>query len=118
MLLYADFLPSSEELLDLPLDALIKRTEEEAVTDRENDKDTRENIEVNEISILRNSFIDLDVVCVDDGGNDLRLPPVRVSLKTQKVKESGNGSKDTPGLGVRVAGVGKKMFGWIRSGKK
>lgn len=113
MLLYADFLPSSEELLDLPLDALIRRTEEEAVMDIENDQDSRTiNTEVNNSSILRNSFIDLEVVCVDDGGNDLRLPSVRVFLQIEK--ESGGSRKNVPGIGGRVAGAGKKMLSWMR----
>ena len=146
-LLYADFLPGSEELLDLPFDVLIKRMDEAAEVDRkELGSDPRDvnisadgkDFKISSIlsSTVANCFLDLEVVCVDEHGQDLRLPSVRVYLKsipnqneTQKQKEKhtqkSNGSKkhksnsnssgkNNRKVGSAVATAGKKMLNWLR----
>ena len=139
-LLYADFLPSSEELLDLPLDVLIKRMDLVDVEGREElgpdpretslgIKDEESNISSILSSTLTNCFLDLEVVCVDDQGQDLRLPPVRVYLKSQsnqnekqkqKLKskqnqKSSNNEKKKNSVRAAVAMARKKMFGWLKT---
>ena len=150
-LLYADFLPGSEELLDLPLDVLIKRMDETAALDREelgsDPRDTTVGIngkdfEISSIlsSTVANCFLDLEVVCVDDNGQDLRLPSVRVYLKSlpnqnekqkqkqqeqqkqkqkqrlneKKKHDSKNSNKNNRKVGSAVAMAGKKMLNWLK----
>ena len=102
-LLYADFLPGSDELLDLPLDTLIKRMEASGKADRSlESEDPRSvpgdsDLDTTLFNSETHSFIDLEVVCVDGDGSDLQLPPVRVYLKPrssrQKKESSSRGRK-------------------------
>lgn len=93
VLLYADFLPGSEEILDLPLDALMRRMEENEVADRELESEDPRSSGADlepSLSLLISdaySFIDLEVVCVDGTGSDLKLPSVRVHFKPQQKKD-------------------------------
>ena len=93
VLLYADFLPGSEEILDLPLDALMKRMEENELAEREAESEDPRSMGGDlepGLSLLTTdaySFIDLEVVCVDGMGSDLKLPSVRVYFKPQQKRD-------------------------------
>jgi hypothetical protein len=127
-LLYADFLPGSDELLDLPLDALIKRMEAAGMADREAESDDPRSMSGDSgpnptvFNSETNSFVDLEVVCVDSGGSDLQLPSVRVHLNPKKQKRvarssvAGTGKKERrEQIGAAFTSVRKRLFGW---GKK
>ena len=124
-LLYADFLPGSEDLLDLPLDALIAKMNAAADESEDFGSDSRDTSKGESASLVlssteANSFLDLEVVCVDSQGQDLRLPSVRVHMKPKKHKKgsgSKSGSKNSKRgrkVGAAVAQAGKRMLSWIK----
>jgi Ubiquitin fold domain len=127
-LLYADFLPGSDELLDMPLDALIQRMEAAGMADREAESDDPRSMNGDSgpnptvFTSDTNFFVDLEVVCVDSGGSDLQLPSVRVYLNPTKQKRVTSSSAGGAGkkerrekIGAAFTSVRKRLFGW---GKK
>ena len=100
-LLYADFLPGSDELLDLPLNTLIKRMEAAGKADRSlESEDPRSSPGETDFSATlfnseTHSFVDLEVVCVDGDGSDLQLPPVRVYLKPRSSRQKKDSSSSS-----------------------
>ena len=127
-LLYADFLPGSDELLDMPLDALIKRMEAAGLADREAESDDPRSMSGDSgpnptvFASEINSFVDLEVVCVDSNGSDMQLPSVRVYLNPKKQKRVASASVGGAGknerrekIGAAFTSVRKRLFGW---GKK
>ena len=126
-LLYADFLPGSDELLDLPLDALIRRMEVTGRSDREAESDDPRTMGEDSgpyptvLTTEANSFVDLEVVCVDSNGSDLQLPSVRVYVSPKKQKKDtsarvgGKGKKERrEKIGAAFTNVRRKLFGWTK----
>ena len=69
-LLYADFMDDGERRLDAPLQRLL--AEEDGAEGDERGAGAAG------IPVPTEGFVDLDVLCVDGDGEDVRLPPVRV----------------------------------------
>ena len=126
-LLYADFLPGSDELLDLPLNTLIKRMEAAGKADRSMEsEDPRSGSGDAELCTTlfdseTHSFVDLEVVCVDGEGSDLQLPPVRVYLKPRSSREkrssSDRGSKmknSKMSMKSALSDARDRMFKWVK----
>lgn len=125
LLLYADFLPGSDELLDLSLDALIQRMEAAGTADREAESDDPRSMSGDSgpnptvFTSEVNSFVDLEVVCVDSSGSDLQLPSVRVYLNPKKQKKVASSSvggtvkkERRERIGAAFSSVRKRLFGW------
>lgn len=126
-LLYADFLPGSDELLDLPLDTLIKRMEASGKADRSLESEDPRSItgdsdlDTTLFNKETHSFIDLEVVCVDGDGSDLQLPPVRVYLKprsSRQKKESSSRGKnvkeDKKTMKSALSDARDRMLKWVK----
>lgn len=93
ILLYADFMPDS--CGDKKISALIRSIVENDATESDEgvDDGRRPHTDSERVSFPLTSFVDLNVVCIDADGVDVRLPLLRVSLpSTSAVGKEGAGS--------------------------
>ena len=97
MLLYADFLPGSEQKQEMSILQLLNNpiidvdvnkddndNNDSNVDQKESSHEHRNNEDIHEkFDLNSNLFIDIEVSCVDSTGDDIRLPPIRIYTESK-----------------------------------
>lgn len=88
MLLYADFTDANGDKLGLPLADLVAMGGADLEEEMEDDRAVARSFLP---QVPDHGFVDLDLTCVDEEGEDVRLPPLRISCRHNEDEEDENG---------------------------
>ena len=75
-LLYADFLDDADDRFRAPINSLLVTEDEEGLENRDT-----------VAAIFREKYVDLQIICVDNDGDEIRVPPIRVYLQEDSFRK-------------------------------